>query len=775
MMSKSYARTIELPSENFFPNLKTARRFAMDIGGSLAKVAYCSTIQRRTSLVFDEENSDPDHIYNISEAEEVIIRLHFVKFETKYIETCLDFVQKNLIQSKPSFMKDKCIKVTGGGAYKYKDLITAKLGVEVDKEDEMSCLIKGCNFLLKNIPDEAFNYQRHGNPEYQFQGTDPDIFPYLLVNIGSGVSLVKVESENKFERIGGTSTGGGTFWGLGSLLTSAKTFDELLELASRGDHRSCDMLVKDIYGGSYPLIGLSGDVIASSFGKAARPNKDHDKVFSEEDIARSLLLCISNDIGQIAFLHAKIHGLRKIYFGGYFIRGHPFTMHTITYAINYWSKGEIQAMYLRHEGYLGAIGGFLKGTEEEDEEKYSWGEHFVGSSGLASPSQAGFMLGTSKSSKFDLLELDRLDKPLLPCPLLLDSASYIPDTVDLTKDADARQYWLQCFSESVETTWRQALKSQPSCADAERRAHQFRTKYLDRLSVLKENPCCYGSLTVRCLLDMSSQYLAENLFTDPYSQLKKFDNEYAMKFLVKHLAHIDSLSWHDRQLELTKGLLAGNVFDIGAKEIRKILDAGKFGFEEAKGRLQKRPWLFDDFDEWKERLLRQPPHKCAVIFCDNSGFDIILGIFPFARELLSRGTKVILCANSKPTLNDVTYSELMMVARHIAAIQSDIYHAMAQNKLVVMASGQGSPCLDLRLIDESLVRVMREQEADLIILEGMGRAVHTNFHAAFSCEALKVAVIKNKWLANRLGGDMFNVMFKYEKARRVSASTKLAS
>lgn len=63
----------------------------------------------------------------------------------------------------------------------------------VDKEDEMQCLIKGCNFLLKNIPDEAFIYQRHGNPEYKFQMTDPDVvFPYLLVNIGSGVSFIKV-------------------------------------------------------------------------------------------------------------------------------------------------------------------------------------------------------------------------------------------------------------------------------------------------------------------------------------------------------------------------------------------------------------------------------------------------------------------------------------------------------------------------------------------------------------------------------------------------------
>ena len=39
--------------------------------------------------------------------------------------------------------------------------------------------------------------------------------------------------------------------------------------------------------------------------------------------------------------------------------------------------------------------------------------------------------------------------------------------------------------------------------------------------------------------------------------------------------------------------------------------------------------------------LQGPPHKLAVIFVDNSGVDIILGMFPFIRELLSRGTKVL--------------------------------------------------------------------------------------------------------------------------------------
>ena len=72
-----------------------------------------------------------------------------------------------------------------------------------------------------------------------------------------GVSILKVESDDKFERIGGTATGGGTFWGLGKLLTKAKDFDDLLELAAAGDHRNVDMLVRDIYGekDNYQTLG----------------------------------------------------------------------------------------------------------------------------------------------------------------------------------------------------------------------------------------------------------------------------------------------------------------------------------------------------------------------------------------------------------------------------------------------------------------------------------------------------------------------------------------
>ena len=59
------------------------------------------------------------------------------------METCLDFVQRNLVGSK-EFMQEKIIKVTGGGAYKYKDLLCSKLGVQYVNNISMINLLNFC-------------------------------------------------------------------------------------------------------------------------------------------------------------------------------------------------------------------------------------------------------------------------------------------------------------------------------------------------------------------------------------------------------------------------------------------------------------------------------------------------------------------------------------------------------------------------------------------------------------------------------------------------------
>ena len=73
-----------------------------------------------------------------------------------------------------------------------------------------------------------------------------------------------------------------------------------------------------------------------------------------------------------------------------------------------------------------------------------------------------------------------------------------------------------------------------------------------------------------------------------------------------------------------------------------------------------------------------------------------------------------------------------------------------------------SPRSPLSRLDKVLANVVRERHTDLVIIEGMGRAIHTNYYASLSCESLKMAVLKNSWLAERLGGKLFSVVFKYE-------------
>lgn len=139
------------------------------------------------------------------------------------------------------------VMATGGGAYKFYEKIRSTLGVEIFREDEMECLIVGVyyrlptavneanrnlglDFFITEIPEEVFAYSDE-NP-MEFAETRADIYPYLLVNIGSGVSMIKVSGPNEFERIGGSSLGGGTLWGLLSLLTTAKTFDGQFSFSS---------------------------------------------------------------------------------------------------------------------------------------------------------------------------------------------------------------------------------------------------------------------------------------------------------------------------------------------------------------------------------------------------------------------------------------------------------------------------------------------------------------------------------------------------------------
>lgn len=192
--------------------------------------------------------------------------LNFERFETDDIDECIEFIraliersaQVNLV-SVEEMRKGVKILATGGGAHKFYELFHDLLSVEIHREDEMECLIEGLKFITL-IPDEVYyfsdalvhqvsergslkpesisgvqedkdtpNLERPSPnpPQYAvtFESNPWPQLPCLLVNIGSGVSIIKVDEDGRFERVSGTSLGGGTLWGLLSLLTPAADFD----------------------------------------------------------------------------------------------------------------------------------------------------------------------------------------------------------------------------------------------------------------------------------------------------------------------------------------------------------------------------------------------------------------------------------------------------------------------------------------------------------------------------------------------------------------------
>ncbi|KAI8029419.1 Pantothenate kinase 2 [Camellia lanceoleosa] len=130
-----------------------------------------------------------------------------------------------------------------------------------------------------------------------------------------------------------------------------------------------------------------------------------------------------------------------------------------------------------------------------------------------------------------------------------------------------------------------------------------------------------------------------------------------------------------RLLTLIEGVLAANIFDWGSHACVDLYHKGTIIeiYRMSRKKMQ-RPWQVDDFDLFKERMFgsgdkKPPPHKRALLFVHNSGADVILEMLPLARELLRRGTEVVLVANSLSALNDVTAMELPDIVAEAAKVQ----------------------------------------------------------------------------------------------------------
>lgn len=395
--------------------------FTIDIGGTFAKLAYVmppgitdlatpefliheasslsKTLGLRVFQFFKNESAAEREIHECPLSSVGTVR--FMKVPTaKILDLAQLMKQYNALGHYKSEFTRK-IRATGGGAFKYAHVAQEVLGTSFDVVKEMDAVVKGLNLVIQLTPSSIFTV----NPDtgeklphkLQSQGSTFSPFPYLLINIGSGISFIKCTGpDGAHVRVGGSPIGGATFWGLTRTLTHLTSWEEVLEimrLDGPGDNKNVDLLVGDIYGYNakdLPAM-LSSETVASSFGKygVERRSQNHahsrnnsvgsdtevsvaslaeggSEHFSGDvvdrdrpssiDIVRSLLNMLSGNVTQLAYLHSKLHGVKNIFFAGGFVRENHILWSLISQTMKYWSSGECAAHFLEHDGYLGALG-----------------------------------------------------------------------------------------------------------------------------------------------------------------------------------------------------------------------------------------------------------------------------------------------------------------------------------------------------------------------------------------------------------------------------------
>lgn len=353
-------------------------------------------------------------------------------------------------------------------------------------------------------------------------------------------------------------------------------------------------------------------------------------------------------------------------------------------------------------------------------------------------------------------------------PLLADPANYVACQWDLQMHPEKRAHWIGLFRSHFASLEQQALAE---AADRNEPAQSVTAKlaiarelFMTYLDQIEANPTIFGTLYIIQICFAREKALREAGIADPYRLAKAKENDAALKLLPALFAELDALPDPEKAEQVMRGTFAGNIYDLGATKTVELFKDGKpVDFHDVRNKLAPRPWLVDGLDAWKQKITSAKPYNAAVVFVDNAGCDVIMGMIPFVRDLLQRQIKVVLTSNSWPALNDIIHSELVPIINGIACWDKTIANALDQGALRVVPSGNGAPLIDLLHVGEELVDAVNELGVDLVVLEGMGRAIESNLNARFTCDSLNIAMIKDTGVASALGGKVYDLLCKYQQ------------
>ena len=346
-----------------------------------------------------------------------------------------------------------------------------------------------------------------------------------------------------------------------------------------------------------------------------------------------------------------------------------------------------------------------------------------------------------------------------PFVKLADPSSYIACPWDLSASAEDRAWWVPYFKKHYLTILKLAVDTAAAHgenrAQAQARADACRDDFWLQCDAFLAAPADFGRVDILTLDAWRDGRLERFGFPDPFIDVKERENAKMLPLLPAVVGQLDALPGREQAMAAIEGVFAGNIFDLGSDATTKSFLNESPDFFAVRSRLKPRPWLIDDCDALLDRLIDGPPHRKAVYFVDNAGSDFLLGALPMMRWLAQRGTRIILAANEKPTLNDMTIHDVRRWWPKVLEMEPSFRGLPIQP----VSTGTAEPLLDLLRVSDELNAAAAD--ADLVIIEGMGRGIETNLDARLTCDRLNIGMVKMEIVARWLGGHVYDLVCRF--------------
>ena len=259
------------------------------------------------------------------------------------------------------------IRGTGSNLKRMASLLDSEFNLEVESVSTTELVLSALDCVMNERPEAFFTYHKvhwpllpNGRAHKEGKRTinsEKSLYPYILANLRSGLSVYRVDDLTTARRVSGSSMGGATFASIMKLGTSYSTVCQALDGAKTGDNSEVDVTVGDIYGCNYAAIGLKKDLIASSCGKMRTSSN-----YRDQDLARSVAMMIALNVAQILALSAQAEEVKTIVVAGSALEAEPL-MRMLQKAMNCWAQNQVNLVFCEYGVYLASLGGVLAGLK----------------------------------------------------------------------------------------------------------------------------------------------------------------------------------------------------------------------------------------------------------------------------------------------------------------------------------------------------------------------------------------------------------------------------